>query len=298
MTIHHTHGPLSPIAYLGGKDWLARRIKSYIPPHFTYVEPFAGSAKVFFAKSRSPIEVINDCDQGLVTLFRVIADPEKVLEFDRLASLTPFSREEYSYCKKHWHNYSDDVQRAWAWFVAGRQSRFAHFSLGWDCEADHSKGRLAVNVSRWLSAIAFLPKFHQRLRGVRIENQDFRKIIPRFDSAETWHYVDPPYVWSARRSWKYPHEITDRDHLDLVDLLLELKGTCLLSGYRNAIYEPLELSGWKREEFNVACNSARITKPAGPGLKGTRQQRTECLWLSPSLQKALKQDSAGFRKAS
>jgi DNA adenine methylase len=297
MTTQHYHQILSPIAYLGGKDWLARRIDRYVPPHTTYVEVFAGSAKVFFAKPPSTYEVINDIDQGLVNLFRVIADPKKVLEFERLTSLTLFSREEYSYCKKHWEDYSDEVQRAWAWFVAARQARFAHFSLGWDCVADDSKGKLAANVSRWLSTISLLAKFHSRLKGVRVENQDFRNIIPKFDSAETWYYVDPPYVWVTRHSWKFPNEMTDQDHLDLVDLLLGLEGTCLLSGYRNAIYEPLELSGWKREEFDVSCSSARITKARAPGQRARRQRRTECLWLSPGLQKALRQHSVELQEA-
>jgi DNA adenine methylase len=298
MKAKHSNEPLSPISYLGGKNWLARRIQSYIPPHTTYVEVFAGSAKVFFAKPPAPVEVINDKDQGLVNLFRVIADPEKVLELQRLASLTPFSREEFSDCKRHWQSCPDDVQRAWAWFVAARQSRFAHPSLGWDCEADHSKGKVAPNVSRWLSAIELFPKFHERLRGVRIENQDFRTIIPKFDSAETWFYVDPPYVWSTRPTWQFPHEMTDQDHLDLVSLLMELNGTCLLSGYRHPIYEPLEVRGWKREEFMVSCHAARMGKTAGAGTKGKRPSRIECLWLSPNLQKALEEDPARLRRAS
>ena len=296
MSAKHHNGPLSPISYLGGKDWLARRIHNYIPPHTTYVEVFAGSAKVFFAKPSSPVEVINDRDQGLMNLFRVIADPERVLELQRLASLTPFSREEFTYCKKHWQSYSDEARRAWAWFVAARQSRFAHFGLGWSCETDG--GKISVGASRWLSSIGLFPKFHNRLRGVHIENRDFRQIISKFDSRETWFYLDPPYVWATRRSWKFQHEMTDEDHVDLVNLLLGLEGSCLLSGYRHPIYEPLELMGWKRQEFQVFCTAARVSKDLKLGRMGARQQRIECLWLSPKLQVALEAKTARLRQAS
>ncbi len=289
--------PSSPLTYFGGKDWLRKIIHRYVPPHRTYVELFAGSAKILFAKPRSPIEVINDLDSGLVNFYRVLRDPEKYLQLQRLAGLTPYSREEFTHCKKNWEDYTEEVLRAWAWFVAARQARYGLLSSSWSCDPDAVGKRMAKNVSRWLSAIEHLPEFHKRLLGVQVENQDFRRIIPKFDSPETWFYADPPYIRSTRESGEYAHEMSDSDHVDLVNLLLNLKGSCLLSGYPHPIYEPLELTGWIREEHKIFCNSAKVIKGAGEGLKGTRPMRTECLWLNPNLQKALEQEWLGLAKA-
>lgn len=283
MPAHQNCKPNAPLNYLGAKEWLTRIIHHYIPRHQKYVELFAGSAKVLFAKPVSPIEVINDLDSGLVNFYRVLRDRDKYLELQKLAGATLFSRDERTECTKHWEEYSDEVQRAWAWFVAARQSRLGLVGA----EHQSEKIRTAKNVSAWLSAIEYLPEFHERLLRVQVENQDFRKIVPKFDSAQTWFYVDQPNVLSTRGSGKFRHEMSDSDHIDLVGLLLNLRGTCLLSGYPHPLYEPLDVAGWRKDEFEVSCKSGKVIECAGAD---TRPKRIECLWLNPNLQKALQQE--------
>jgi len=62
---------VGPIAYVGGKNRLAKRIISILPEHTTYVEPFAGGAQVLFHKLPSNVEVLNDLDFDIVNFFRV-----------------------------------------------------------------------------------------------------------------------------------------------------------------------------------------------------------------------------------
>ncbi|WP_342656111.1 hypothetical protein [Pantoea sp. RSPAM1] len=61
------------------------------------------------------------------------------------------------------------------------------------------------------------------------------------------------------------------DHARMVDMLLCLKGMCVLSGYAHEVYLPLESAGWKRIEIDVSARSSQ-----------SRTRRTECLWVSPS----------------
>ncbi|NGY69510.1 DNA adenine methylase, partial [Clostridium perfringens] len=49
-----------PITRLGGKSKLRKEIISMMPAHVCYVEPFFGAGWVYFGKSKSKIEVIND----------------------------------------------------------------------------------------------------------------------------------------------------------------------------------------------------------------------------------------------
>lgn len=64
-------------------------------------------------------------------------------------------------------------------------------------------------------------------------------------------YSDPPYVMSTRRGGKiYRHEYTDADHAQLVSLLLTVKASVMISGYRNAIYDDA-LQHWRRVDFQA-----------------------------------------------
>jgi DNA adenine methylase len=65
--------PICFFAYVGGKHLMSKVIVKLIPPHKIYVEPFAGSAKVFFAKEPSEIEVLNDADIKIANLFYCVA---------------------------------------------------------------------------------------------------------------------------------------------------------------------------------------------------------------------------------
>src|ERR1051326_7379282 len=62
---------IGPLAYIGGKNRLAKQKVSLLPEHTAYVEPFAGGAQVFFHKEPSKVEVLNDLDFEIVNFFRV-----------------------------------------------------------------------------------------------------------------------------------------------------------------------------------------------------------------------------------
>src|SRR3954470_4631277 len=62
---------IGPLAYVGGKNRLAKQIIAVLPEHTTYVEPFSGGAQVLFHKPPSNVEVLNDLDFEIVNFFRV-----------------------------------------------------------------------------------------------------------------------------------------------------------------------------------------------------------------------------------
>lgn len=81
------------LKYPGSKWNIARQLTALIPPHHSYVEPFAGSLAVLFTKPPSEIETINDLDDDVTDLFVCIQEnPEKLA---RLVMTTPYSRQVY-----------------------------------------------------------------------------------------------------------------------------------------------------------------------------------------------------------
>ena len=115
----------------------------------------------------------------------------------------------------------------------------------------------------------------ERLWNVQIENRDALKLIAEMDSPTTLFYLDPPYPASTRSDKnRYTCEMSDDDHRQLGELLLNLKGNIVLSGYQCPLYKELfEDNGWQRIDKNTLANG---------GIK-----RTESLWLPPKTVKAL-----------
>ena len=94
---------MSPlVSYYGGKQRMACKIVPLIPDHKVYCEPFFGGGAVFFKKGRPNVtndchyrEVINDHDQRLITLYRVMQDPLQSAELIDRLQFTPYSQAEY-----------------------------------------------------------------------------------------------------------------------------------------------------------------------------------------------------------
>lgn len=81
----------SVLKYPGSKWNIVGQLVGLIPQHHSYVEPFFGSGAVFFNKTPSDIETINDMDHDVTNLFRCIQEDAERLA--RLVMTTPFSRE-------------------------------------------------------------------------------------------------------------------------------------------------------------------------------------------------------------
>ena len=274
----------SPIHWFGGKGNMVAKLLSLLPPHKIYVEPFGGGASLLFAKEPSPVEIYNDIDSGLVNFFRVIRDPEKFDKFYRLVCLTPYSKEEFEFCRSTWKECNDEIERAYRWYVVARMSFSGDFGKGWSFSVTCSRRNMASVCSSWLSVIEMLPQIHQRLMRVQVDHSDFKDIFNTYDTPDTLFYCDPPYIHDTRTGTRYKHEMTDKDHEELVNILLSIKGMAILSGYKHSVYEPLEKAGWLRYDFETACYAAartRGTKILGDGAAKRKQPRTESVWVSP-----------------
>jgi DNA adenine methylase len=127
----------------------------------------------------------------------------------------------------------------------------------------------------WANYPAALRNVIERLQGVVIENRDAFALIPHHDGTQTLHYVDPPYVAATRdQGSDYRHELSDRKHEELSDLLHGLQGMVVLSGYPSDLYESL-YGDWVRIERAAHADGAR--------------DRIECLWFNPAAEAAQQQ---------
>lgn len=269
-----------PIPYFGGKQSMASKLVPLFPEHKTYVEPFGGAASLLFAKEPSAVEVYNDADSNLVNFMHVLRDANLFPDFYHRASLSPYSREEWLFCRDHLNDEPNPVERARRFFVLARFSFSGLVGSSFGIDVGGSKRGMVQKASAYQGVLALLPRLSQRLMSVLIENRDFRDIIRLYDTPDTFFYLDPPYMPETRKSGCYEHEMTTEDHQQLVGILESVKGKAMLSGYPNGLYDSL---GWRKQEWSTVCNAAGRTRASGlqgKGVLSALQQRTEVVWMN------------------
>lgn len=208
----------SPLGYLGGKSRLAKRIAERIPSHTTYVEPFCGGAWVYFTKPPSRVEILNDRDGELVRFWNVIR--HHLPEFLRCLDFSLVSREQFKSESKQDPEFLTDVQRAVRYY---RLQRMGYG--GKTTKRTFGTSTTRPNSLNIPEAEEKLRTIHQRLARTTIENLDACDCIERYDSPETFFYIDPPY-WEADF---YAVSFKGDDFKRLADTLKSIKGKCIVS---------------------------------------------------------------------
>lgn len=208
------------LAYMGGKSLLAKKIVARIPKHNCYCEVFAGAAWVFFKKEESEVEIINDINTDLVTLYRVVK--LHLEEFIRYLKWILVARDEFERFKLENPETLTDIQKAVRFYYLLKSGYAARIDNPSFSIATSSKPRLnLLRIEEELSAV------HLRLSRVYIENRPYEAIIQRFDKPDTFFYVDPPYYGCEDY---YGRGIFKRaDFTKLRDILIQINGRFIMS---------------------------------------------------------------------
>jgi len=263
-----------PVPYYGGKSIYVDILLNYVPSHRCYVEVFGGAGALLFAKPPSKIEVYNDIDDYIVTMYRVIRNDYK--RFVEYLDFLPYSRTEHNKFLQQLreNNFVDDVEKAVCVFY------LLSTSFGGLMGSSFGTSKTKREAYTYRNRIKKLSKINERLRYVCIENTDFRTIFDVYDSDETFFYCDPPYVHETRKHiTSYNHEMSNEDHIEMCHKMVKLKGMVLLSGYPNAIYDSILVkeNKWHIDKFETHLNLTPClkSKPDNP--------RTECLFYNEQL---------------
>lgn len=259
------------LRYHGAKFKISQWINTKLPPHKVYVEPFGGSGAVLLTKDKADIEVYNDLDASVVTFFRVLRSrPDELIQ---QIELTPFSRAEFELSIQPVDDELEQARRVYvrSWQahvpILNRLSGWRNLKINFE---SHS------TVGAW-NRIDHLWAITARLKEIQIECKPALEIIQDYDSPNTLHFVDPPYVLSARRQLAkdgYRHEMTDGDHMELAEALHRIQGMVILCGYKSDLYDHL-YKDWHCESKTTTTSRA--------------SKAIECLWLNAATLSATRQ---------
>jgi DNA adenine methylase len=269
LSLQNTEIKAPVMRYFGGKYRIADWIIGFFPEHRCYVEPFGGAASVLMNKPRSYAEVYNDLSKDLVNVFQVLRNPDQAQRLIEVCRLTPYAREEF---ELSYESTEDPVERARRTLFRAQaafgSSGLARSRTGFRIDSER---RYKLSSHVWESYPSNIASFCSRLSGVIIENRPAADVITKHDGPDTLFYVDPPYMHSTRvmRNARYDFEMTEDDHVELLQVLERVEGMVAISGYSNPLYEDF-LKDWEMH-----------SKPArASGHRGT-VLRTEVLWLNP-----------------
>ncbi len=257
------------IIYPGAKWGLMSRYLPLFPEHKTCVSLFGGAAADIARKPPSKVEIYNDIDGDVHNVFQVLKDDKLRKKLVELVDNTPNGRKQFDECYALLHQPTDDpVKKAWAFLIVsclGYRGVYPGSSNYW-------AGRSPKNVNADLRALPrSVEEWKERFLKVRLECDDWEKVLNRYDSENTFFFADPPYRLSLIDRKLYRCDMTDEQHINLLQALNKVQGQVMLCGYDSPLYSQF-LKGWKRIEF-----------PTTAFMSKKKSKRVEILWMNYDL---------------
>ncbi len=269
----------APFGYFGSKNKIALQLSTDLPPHNCWVEAFCGSAALTLRKAPAPIEVINDIDNEIVNLFKQLRDNHEAL--CRKIELTPYAEQELISARIK-SNRLSNLERARRFLVQSMMAIngvFGEERGGFSYSDSYSRNGHDARVNRWNNLPDRLNLVVSRLKDIRIENRDARKLLKKYlNRPATLIYLDPPYL--GDRTNGYSRDANDEDfHRELLELSNRAKCMIFISGYENDLYNSIlsETNGWTKKLIETSTRDS----------KGKEHKRTEVVWRNKHFNEAL-----------
>lgn len=237
------HAVAKPFGHPAGQMLQSRRIISMIPEHSTFVEPFCGSATIFFSKDPTDgDEVLNDLNKDYVKALKSL----KSLKDHEIKVIT----------KKRWTGSAGYYSRiknmtppsdkvGWLhWFLY--KTTFSFGSMGKSFDSSDEGHTCTLNQAKRYE------KIRERMKNAIITSTDWAECIRQYDAEDTFFYIDPPY-YSAKDKRASSFKIGEVNLKHFVDILKSIKGKFIASIGN----EPEWIKALKEAGFHIQ----KITSP-------------------------------------
>jgi DNA adenine methylase len=242
------------LSYLGGKYHLGAIIDKYAAPAETFIDVFGGGGNIIYSINPEKYlrRIYNDKDKNVYTFFKVLRSNEAWKLID-LLKLTPYGKNEFEEAVRMIKNPNlKDLDRAYYFYITLTFSKYNKL-LSYDfCYSGYNEAREHYN------AVEKLPEKVEFLRGITLNNEDFRFFLLRFSEPYHFLYCDPPYPECVTKMSKaYIQKFTHEDHYDLLKLAIKSRAKIMISSYRNDFYDMILLkNGFEVIEYERHVNSS------------------------------------------
>ena len=277
------------LSYIGGKSKIGKWIVDYYPQDMeTYVETFGGMFWCFYNMDMEKYPnlkrvVYNDFNPLNYNLFQCIQNPSELLKSvneipcqQKGEEVTP---EEYKLLFKDFQTEIFDpkfvvngpdyeVAAKYAYiltqvFSGSKPETSNYIDLKGKYKSKYLTFRDKLQNEKWIE------KF---LKITDVENMDFEEVIKKYDSENTYFYLDPPY-WKTENYYSN-HDFDRGDHERLANVLKRVEGKFSLS------YYDFELLHEWFPDTDYVWESKDFAKAAAASKGRTQNKGTELLIMN------------------
>ena len=259
------------LSYIGGKSKIGKWIVDYYPQDMeTYVETFGGMFWCFYNMDMEKYPnlkrvVYNDFNPLNYNLFQCIQNPEELLK--AVEAISCQQRDEFptpAVYRLQFNQFQKElfadgftvngpdyeVAAKYAYILtqvfSGSKPESSNFiDLKGKYKSKYLTFRDKLKNEKWVKK--FLSITH-------VENMDFEEVIKKYDSPNTYIYLDPPY-WKTENYYSN-HDFDREDHERLANVLHDVKGKFSLSYYDFELLHdwfPEDEYVWEKKEFVKAA---------------------------------------------
>lgn len=245
----------TPIVYYGGKQTMLKHILPLVPEHKIYTESFAGGAALFWAKDPAGIEVLNDINSNLINFYRVLKCDFNSLQ--KRIGATLHSRDTFDFASivYNFPTFFDPIERAWALWVLSKMSFASKLdgSWGYDKTTNSIAKKLRGAKEQFTAALT------ERIENTQIECTGALRVIESRDTANTFHFVDPPYINS--NCGHYSGMFNLQDFEELLQLLSKITGMFMLTMYPHPVLdEYIRANSWRVVEVERTISASKVNR--------------------------------------
>lgn len=175
---------------VGSKRKFVKALESLFPPHRIYVEAFLGGGAVFWGKTPSEVEVINDLDKTLIADYkRILAAPVGMEHYPKRLTT---ERAQESFLRQPNKTPAEKLVESILRRCNGYAGRYIPPTT--NDVATTSGNKKPANP---LSKIKKLPLYKDRLGDATLTSRDYAQVFRSTDSKQTFFFLDPPYEKSS-----------------------------------------------------------------------------------------------------
>lgn len=247
-------GARSFLRWAGSKSSVVSELAKYWSDSYRrYVEPFAGSACLFFALQPGTA-ILADLNPRLIETFRVVRESPDDLAKE--LHLLPLGREAYYEVRSTWDRASTPLGRAAAFIYLNRFCFNGLFRT-------NAKGTFNVpyagEKTGRLPDLAQLVRASEALRNAELVCSDFEAVL-HSTGAGDFVYIDPPYATASARVFRQyePNAFSTEDLPRLAAALddMDERGVAFVLSYADCPEAQQAFSSWSMSRLVVRRNIA------------------------------------------